>query len=551
MIEKNNQFVLDRFDHDKYDLVREQDLSYDRAMMSDATSSDDMSLTHGRNRYVIISIVIFLCFIGIWILYVWPALFSEWWATDDYYSLQFKHIGLVHFIAIAKDNFRFGRPLGIPLFLANILLIRSPFPLFSSGALLRIIQGGAHSANALLIGFLLFKATGKKTTLLTPLPFLVWPLGGDATYWIAAAAYPLSGFFSLIGILLCFKQGIWRWAGISLLACSVLINQSGCLLGLIALWIFIVLRLFSRSDWRQVLRPWAYVVLGYSTGLLFLTLGTPLLHTDRITSTALFSFSSSWMFFRFSLLHLLNESGTSYPLWLRGVQIALPIYACITVMAHSFARNARDHRSWKQNLITVSAFVVLLVLPYAPLYILGINWLAGRVMLPATLLYSAALCLLLQSNIFPRTQTIVVVVSILTLLAGYFPTSRSYAEAHVINYQKDMERLRLLEETAQAANTRFLVVGDITKNGLLNNPYQFPFPLLGDSLISAFRSAGYLQLFVESRSESLSVLREKPVYLACRTYCDQPALKTRITILNKPFRVLCYCTGNNGAPALP
>gem|GEM_PF-6099251 len=412
----------------------------------------------------------------------------------------------------------------------------------TAGIVIRSIQGGMHAANATMMSMLLFRILRKRAAILISLPYLIWPMGGDATYWVAAGIYPLAGSVSLVGAFLCLRTGTWRWLGMIVIACSTLIVQSGCFMGLLILCACALLTLPSADNRKRMLLALLFALFGYALGFLYEMTITVLPSSARMTQATLFSFGSAWDFLRYSL-NLLFIEPSYYPSWLRIIQVAIPLYAGIVVLAETIFMHAKEIRYWFYSVITLIGGFALLILPFIPFYILGSSWLGGRVLLPATVIYLAALSRILQSNWIPKVNALFVYAMIVVLLIGYLPISLTYARAHVTNYQNDISRLATIEKTALDDNVHYLVAIEAVNNGREDNPYNFPFRKIDDSFMTAFRAGSFFKLFVQALSP-LAILHDGTSRVACEKYCSRSAATSRMTLLQTSFHFVCYCIGN-------
>lgn len=483
---------------------------------------------------------IFLSFVALWVIFVFPALKNAWWGSDDF---------IIQLTTLSDRqevyNALFGpltssRPLGLLWLSFRMAILYAVHSPLVSGLIIRLAQGCLHAMSATITGFLFVRFTERKVALLTVLPFLLWPYGGEATYWTTGGIYPLAGLLSLFGVLLCLRGGASRWTGMGMIFCSTLINQSGCLLGFIVFWICMMLMLRSPERLRKVRNPLLSILTAYAIGCLVSFAFTLSLHDVRLAAFSP-SLSSAIFLLRSSTTLLLSEAGM-YPLWLRVLQITIVAVPIPLLIFTTFIHQSRhDACRFSASLILIGA--MLFVLPYTPLVLIGMKWLTSRLMYTAPLIFSASFCLFLQLPFRPRVTSVIVTILLAIVLCGYYPLSTTYAQEYVDNFRNDIRTLRALEHLAEESNVSDLVVATYPDRTPTFNPYNLPHAWFGDILISSFNSSWLLKLFAQWSSTTLRLTDDPKLMSSCVLFCSnqQNHSPRNSAIIETSVRFICFC----------
>lgn len=482
-----------------------------------------------------------LCFAVLWISFNWPALHSSWWALDDYSFLD--SMKSRNLIDMFWSTLRSGRPFMTLMWVFKIIIMEMMPSFESANITMRLLQGGTHVAIATIIGITLVRLTGRRLAYWTALPFLLWPFGGGATYWLSAAAYPIAGLLSLVGVLFCMRPEVTlmrRSFGMGLIMCSIFTNQSAALLGLVFLWMCMLLSVQQRG-WRQRFRnPLLSVILTYMAGAgisvaLGLALGEP-----RVTGASLPGPHALWFLVESSLRFLLYEPAL-YPLWMQVLQVAMVIIPVLVLVATAFiSRPVPNAFRFASTLLL--GMIALAILPYIPLFLIGLEWLSGRLMYAAPLLFSTTLCMIFQWRLSPRTANAIVVLLLIGLLAGYYPISRTYAEEHIATFENDLRTLRELEGIAAREGVSRIAVATDPQRPSMINPYQLRYSWFDESSASAFSRWWAANWLITKSSRTLKVI-DIETTVACVSFCQsrQDPNPRGSVMLESPWRLLCFC----------
>ena len=106
-----------------------------------------------KNVWVLFAI--FFVFLLVWVAFNWPALFTVWWAIDDY-SHVVNRENLYH-ITLFRAGLQSGRPVNFLIFWMKRLIFDVD-PAFAN-VTLRWLQVCIHVYTALLIAYVLKKET--------------------------------------------------------------------------------------------------------------------------------------------------------------------------------------------------------------------------------------------------------------------------------------------------------------------------------------------------------------------------------------------------------
>lgn len=517
-------------------------IPYDSAMDSGADSKPN-GPAHIRHNTLLTGCVVLLFFFALWVLYFWPAIVNEWWAVDDYYFLVHRTIEKQNTFAYLINFFRTGRPLSI-LWIHLIKYYVTNMPLQVAGIAPRLLQGIFHTVCALLIGMIFVRFTRRKSALLTVLPFLLWPFGSEATTWISAVGYPIAALLSILGLMLLISKDrislVYRLTGILLIALSPFSNQAGCLSGLLVYCILLALSLYDHQHRSALFRILPTVLFSYFVGLVLQSTVLILLQENRFARLTTGGLGDH-MLKQFELTFTFLFSNPSlYPSWLVIVHYVFLALALISIFLLSSAPTL-----WKA---TIGGFTVIL-LGCAFLFILrattiitGIDWVSGRTMYLDPLLFSFALCLILQSRLRPAINTLIVAILLIVLVAGYYPISVSNARENVSVFENDLKTLRHLETLARAEDTDQLLIAYLPFGKPSDNPYSIRYYNFGDIHHTVFRTRLYSIPFVEFFSKELHLIREPEKIAYCVQSCpntEQP--KRWIGVIEQPVRALCLC----------
>ena len=478
-------------------------------------------------------IVLFFSFFALWLFFNWPAIHKLWWTMDDYTLLNTWDYSTI---------FVFGLKLGRPLSsLWWILVVRVLYQVIHStlyaGVTIRLIQAGLHVTSSTLIALLLIRFTRRKLSLLAALPFLLWPFGSEVSYVVITGIYVTAALLSLIGVMLCINHHesffLRPWVGMVLIVAATLTVQSGCMLGITVLWLCVTISLSNNTGWQQFRRPLLQVGAAYVVGAMLSVLLAFWGGEPRLINATLFTPFTTWQLLQLAF-YLLTTHPSLYPQWLGIVHMLIFGFSLMSLMFGAIR--------WKETssaVLTFFALVCLFVMSYIPLIALGMLWVAGRTMYSSTLVYSAAICVFLQSRL-PKAITTPVTLGLLSaMLVGYFPIARTFANMHVINFENDMQTLGKLENFATTHGVSELIVAAFSEREAVN-PYNLQYDWFGDSRRSAFLAEWSAQLFIQVSSRVL-VNQTDPAALAfCYSYCENLAPRT-MTILATPAKAICFC----------
>ncbi|MDD4286891.1 MAG: hypothetical protein PHN33_00895 [Candidatus Peribacteraceae bacterium] len=484
-------------------------------------------------RRILISLALFSCFAALWIFFNWPALHTEWWAMDDYVS--FNQIASQHVTNVFRTLLRGGRPFATLIWILKKVIWMVMQSSEGANIAMRLFQGGTHIIIATIIGVTLARSTGHRLAFWTALPFLLWPFGGEATYWLSAAPYPVASLLSLIGVLLCLqpKATLLRHSfGVGLIICSVLTNQSATLLGLVVFCILLT-RSIGGQQWRKIPRkPLGLILLAYTVGGMVSTLCAIWGQDQRITEAHFFLLSTPWNLLLL-LWRLLITHSDLYPSWLQFIQIAVIFLPILMLMSHARTRPCSVMR-------VLFLLLFLAFLPILPNIILDLHWLPGRLLYSAPLIYTAALCLLLLSQRKPFfNPSVVTLLLVALMMGGYYPISRRFALDHVINSRNDFLTIQELDSLAMREDISQIVVAH---KAPMINPYKIRYYWFGESVTSAFERSWSTEGLVHFYSTQLGITNDQKANATCLSLCTIHGNSQRhIELISSPFRFICFC----------
>lgn len=486
--------------------------------------------------YVALPLLFFL-----WLFFYWPAVANEWWINDDIAVLNRCHNGQ-HILKTIVDNVSLLGIRPFAFFWNNFyaFMVCAVPSTFMAGIILRLVQGFLHAVCATLVGSLFVRFSGRKLAWLTVLPFLVWPFASEATFWISAGNYQISGMLSLIGVLLCMRRGKSEWIGMALIVASSLVNQSGCLLGFVAFWICLILTLYTPGGWRELRRPFFLILAAYAIGGA-ISVGLTLAFQDRRVTLGTYLDQSSASYLLWSELHLLLNAPALFPQWLRFVQSAIVLSPPILLILIAFKNRPMPH-AVRFATGMVMGIAILIVLPIIPQLVIGMRWFQSRLMYIIPLFFSAALCLIFQLPLRPRITSAIVACLLVTLSVGYFPLARAFSQNYVDNFSNDLATIRQLEQFGRQNGLSAIVTVGAPERKTTVNPYQLRYAWFGDILAPAFKVTWTGQYLIRQRSHTLVLLMGVQENEACRSFCTIRGNEERhLEILTSPTRFICFC----------
>ncbi|MFH0851952.1 MAG: hypothetical protein V1876_04355 [Candidatus Peregrinibacteria bacterium] len=507
-----------------------------------ASFQEENKFLHTRNNYVI-AVIVFFLFFALWILFVWPAISHLWWVEDDYSLLTSQADGTFDVMNVMRSIPLSSRPIHTIWTIVKFAVITHAPSLLGAGVVFRLIQGSIHTLCAVLAGLILARFTERKIAILTVLPFLIWPFGSEATLWTSAAIYPIAACLSLFGILLLIgKKTVSlrrKLIGILLITLAPFANQSACLAGLLVYCMVLALSWNHYEHRSQLLRALPYLLAAYTLAICLNGLMVVQTHDQRVGAFSLPDLPAHAMTQLSLTITYLLTAPFLYPRWLIRVHIVIFAFALIAVFPLSRAKGIL--KIITGGLVAVLIGFIVLLLLRAPTIYTGMDWVSGRTMYLDPLLFSFALCLILQSRLKPKLSMALVILLLIVLAGTYYPISVANARENVTVYTKDIETLRRLESIAWTENTNRLLIAYLPHRRPSVNPYSVRYYDFGDVHHSVFMTWQYSILFVELYSKQLTLETDPALIQHCVNACPKERNPRWIGMIEKPVRALCFC----------
>jgi hypothetical protein len=463
----------------------------------------------------------------LWALSHLPALLRPWWFLDDFGIADvFAPLNVEH-------HLEQGRP-GQLLWMSTFLLDGGPQHGPANMAL-RLAQGTLHALAATLVAALLWRETGRWATLLSGIPFLLWPYSSEAVLWRAAGQYPAAAVLSLAGLFLLRTSpptpGPWVGCA-ALLAGALLTHQLSAMAGLVVWCLAEGLAILSprARPAAGVVREAAALVAGYGGGALasfavaWTSAGDPF-RLDPAASPAA----------RLQLLFDLNlgffTSGQFYPPALASLQIAL-LSLGLTAVPFLVRRLGLGRAA-----LVGLALAGGLVAPYAALLPVAESYVSWRLHYLAPLVLSGAFAVAEAAGV-GRALRIGALVTLAGLALGYAPLAWRSSAAYPRLFDADLGVLRELERVAAAQGSDAVCV--VTAERLeptTLNPHGIDFRWGGVKLSALLAAARpFLRWF-----SPLEMIEEEPILTRCVVACAERVPRGRFAIRVLPDGLPCLC----------
>lgn len=494
-----------------------------------------------RNR-IITGLAVFLCMFIVWMIFVYPALFHQWWAQDDFMILVRGEDRYTR-AQIISNFFQSSRPLQtIVQWLHNAVLFYTSSD-FTAGIVLRLIQGTMHVLCASIAGLILVRFTERKIAFLTVLPFLVWPFSNDATVWVAGTVYPFAALLSLLGTLLLIgkdtSSSLRRFAGMFCIALSPFVNQSSCLAGAVVFCMVLALSRHHREHRSLLLHMLPYFLTAFTVGVLLNIQLTIQAQDQRIIKLSVMEIpKNTWEPATRGIKYLLTTPRL-YPPWLTIFQPAIFALALMAIFPLSSAQSIRNKIIGGTVALLLGLSLVFIM--RAPTIAIGNYWITERTMYLDPLLFTFAFCLILQSNLKPRINAAVALLLLVILIGAYLPISLTHAHEHVTVYNRDIKELKHLENVAFMEHTNQLLLATTTFRPSSVNPYSIRYTF-GSPSVSIFQSEMFSFFYIKYYSKALLFNTDEAFRKQCADSCPKTDPPSQwIGTLEKPVKAICFC----------
>lgn len=519
-----------------------QAILYDRSMYGTAILPRESWYQRIRSNRIFTGLAVYLCLLIVWVIFVHPALFNEWWSQDDLMTLargteRYTRTQIINSFA------RGSRPLQtIVQLLTNAVLFHTSSD-FTAGIVLRLIQGTMHVLCASIAGLLLARFTERKIAFLTVLPFLVWPFSHDATIWVSGIIYPLAALLSLLGILLLIgkaeSSSARRFAGMFFIALSPFANQSSCLAGGVVFCMALALSRHHREHRSLLLHMLPYVLTAYTVGLALNIQLTTQAQDQRIANFSVTEVPKHmWEPVTRGFKSLLTTP-LLYPPWLTIFQPALFAFALIAIFPLSSAQSIRHKMIGGVVVLLLGLSIVCII--RAPAIAIGSTWITERMMYLDPFLFSLAFCLILQAKLKPNINAMVSLLLLTVLIGAFLPISLTHAREHVTVYNRDVEELRRLEHIASQEQTKHLLLVTTKFRSSSVNPYSIRYSF-GSPSVSSFTSEMFSFFFITYYSKTLVFNSDEVFRKQCADSCPKTSPPSQWTgTLQKPVKAICFC----------
>ncbi|MFA6522815.1 MAG: hypothetical protein WCS85_00370 [Candidatus Peribacteraceae bacterium] len=493
-----------------------------------------------RNK-ILFGLVVVMSAVAIWAYFNWPAISNIWWSRDDF-EIWFGRTSWRACIFLPTQQ---GRPVAV-IFAALMRLfsqISWPF----AGFVGRLIQGTMHCASAVIIGWLLQRNRKLPLMYFVTLPFLVWPLNGEATYWLASYSDPFSAFVSLLGIVFVVHWPVpaprkFLYLGFLLIVLSTLINQGGCLAGFICYSMLVALTIISRDSDKRILSisRVAIIIFAYCLGALISYLVATSLKDERALSTAIMSLSQA-IDFQVSASRVFVLGNNYFPIWLVFIQCSLILMPILSIALTLFRRTNSWNDRILRAMVVILIFGVVIVLPYVSQFIVGIknSWISPRILYlsPLVMVFSLALTMEVGTRSIKWSSGALLVF----LLAMYYPISIRNASEHVTTFRNDLNKLSSIDFLAENMGANIVFIANYPPRfPRVINPYNIQYDF-GDSKKSAFNRGWSSDPFIRAFSKKIVPTRDVIVAKKCLNFCEDAAQNAVHIeeVYDKP--IMCFC----------
>ena len=473
---------------------------------------------------------------ALWALANEPALRSAWWFLDDY-AFAAGDLLAPRNVEHHLDQGRPGQLLWMFTFLLDGREDRT-----SANVLLRLGQGAIHALVGALVAGLLWRETGRVSTLLAALPFVLWPYNGETVLWRAAGQYTVAALFSLLAIVLLRAPGpptVARGVSGSLLVVAAMLTLQTAACAGASVWCLAVGLAFLRPEpppWKRLGEEALYLADGYIVGGAASVSVAWLMAPGASHRVALVSDLPAKGRLLMDANGLFLTSPIFYPRWLAGLQV---LFLGLPVLVLLGAR--RDPARLRQCLFAVGCIAAGLVTPYLAHLPVAENDITWRMFYLAPLVFAGVWAFLGEGLGDLRAARLACYLVLLALLATYFPLARASSSLYPQLFAADRAMLRRIERTAAAAGVRAVCIPTDPDVAAGNpNPYGFDFSRWGVKLsafLTEWSAPGFVRWF-----SPLEVAEGEPVASLCVALCrsETGAGGFRVRRL-EAHRVLCVC----------
>lgn len=432
-----------------------------------------------------------------WAAVFWPALHHAWLFFDDYS------------LAVWGEKERWNSSLG----LGRPVLALWSYTFCLDGlsgtsvanVLLRLAQGALHTLTGTVVAYLLWKETRVRLAALAVLPFVLWPFNTEAVLWRGAGINVLAALFSVLGVALIRAEGarprLAGTLGVGLLALGMLTTQASAAAGLVVWAMLLVLSASAEGPPRlkPLLREGGLLLLGYLVGGIATVLCSKLSATPNPRGV----FATDWAAKAAYLIQLNNLYlffPAFYPRTLKAAHLLLVGASAVLLVGAgaSASRRGPEMRWW--SLAALAPLAACAVLPYISVMVVQECWPAWRNMYLAPLLATALFAVGFRHGLRRPIRAAFYGVLLLVVLWPYARLGRENAAEYVRTERGDRQQLRQLEQFAEQASVRKVVVLMPPDAPLQDwNPYRLRF-MHCDSHISALACTWTVRAFINRHS---------------------------------------------------